>query len=249
MNIFSRHRRFVVAVSLLVTGAVCYGANRVSHTGGTAETTSVQNDGAPAADPGLFTGGAGISTGTDSGYVKPRGGKGSGGKSDSKTDSQLNDLVKKASALKEPEPPPTCANCRGVFVRGRYDPVRIGQFNCNGSVCRTCSGVTPATACTAFCLNGKENLWGSPKDGLPDTKTFTKAELAKYGALFAQFGFKVPESCTCNRSMFASASSYGMGYSDGSCRGCVALPSPPSTEEDYYFSACRQADWCSKHCR
>lgn len=135
----------------------------------------------------------------------------------------------------EPPEPPTCDNCKGVYVRGRYDPVHIGQFECNGDVCRTCTGISPTSACGAFCVNAKDNIW--PERSKP--QTFDRAALEQYHSLFEQFGYAVPDSCTCTSDMLPNKSNYGMGYSDGSCRECVALP---------HFSACKKVDWCEQNC-
>lgn len=153
-------------------------------------------------------------------------------------------LAVEQGLAKDKFPPPSCLGCHGVFVRGRYDPKSF-DFNCKGSTCRTCTGFSPAGPCEAFCMNGKTNLWGNAKEGLPDPGIFTKEQMEPYAALFALFGFAIPESCMCDRRMFVHSQggynwNYGMGYSSGACHGCVGLPND--------FAACRQADWCDQHC-
>jgi len=144
----------------------------------------------------------------------------------------------------EPVPPPTCDNCKGVYVRGRYSPKGGATLSCGGDVCLTCTGMNPPTPCGAFCLNAKDNIW--PSVGTPQTfSSTTPHTLQEYKALFDQFGWSVPKSCTCSSSMLPNNSDYGMGYSDGSCRQCVALP---ISYEGQYFSACKKVDWCDQNC-
>jgi len=84
----------------------------------------------------------------------------------------------------------------------------------------------------------KENDWPNPDQ----PQTFDKDFLNKYSALFAKFGWSIPESCECSRAMLAKASDYS-NY----CRDCVAMPSPAGGDESY-FSACTKADWCEANC-
>jgi hypothetical protein len=137
---------------------------------------------------------------------------------------------------------PSCDNCTGVFVRGRYGWYygSLG-FSCGGDVCGKCTGIgttsNPPTPCQAFCMTVKENDWSNPDQ----PQTFDKNFLNKYGALFSHFGWPIPDSCTCSRGMLPSDSDYS-NY----CRECVALP-PPAGGTDY-FSACKRADWCDENC-
>lgn len=145
--------------------------------------------------------------------------------------------------------PPTCASCTGVYVRGRY-PVGGSGYNCQGSICSVCTAAAPASACAAFCAETKDNMWGDP--GLKsDPATFTKAEMQPYEPLFNQFGYSIPDSCTCKRSMFHPyMESFGMGYTPDEhyyCRNCT-LVSTDTTQPSYYFSACTKSDWCDKNC-
>jgi hypothetical protein len=176
-------------------------------------------------DTGQSIGGAGVGIGGKSASDKGGGGAGSGGANSGGASS--------GSEAKGKNPllgvPPKRGDC-GKFVQGRHD--------CNGGVCRTCTGASPKDVCATFCAQTRDYR-GCPGRSMPGAQVFSKAQMEKDGALFSFFGFTIPDSCTCKCAMFTSVSCFGMGYSEGSCRGCI----PVGNTGDF---VCRSADWCDQ---
>jgi hypothetical protein len=137
---------------------------------------------------------------------------------------------------------PTCDNCSGIFVRGRYSyPYNLNpnDKNCSGDVCGKCSSV-PANAgpCAAFCQNlVSSELW--PENELGSPHTFGSDVINQYQALFTKFGYTTPSTCTCNLAILGDWASYGISAGGGACRGCIDLP---------IGHACSSVDWCDTWC-
>lgn len=140
---------------------------------------------------------------------------------------------------------PVCEACNGgYYVRGR----KAGGASCEGNVCEICTGYQPTNPCAAFCMHTKGYEWGETGSPKPtDPATFTREEIIQFGydALFDYFGWEIPESCVCSRSMFDpyvyDHNDFGGAYSPGVCRECV-----PAGRNGY--SVCRVSDWCFSQC-
>lgn len=135
-------------------------------------------------------------------------------------------------------PPETCDGCKGTFVRGR------GQTFYQLPNTDSCSGAVVKDACVAFCIHTADTLHtrGNPR-------TFTKAEMEPYQALFDQLGFAIPETCRCDKNdPNQEPVKYGAAGGDSlGCHDCVNVPvqvaGAPTT-----WAVCKTAGWCDENC-